>query len=40
VYPQPFGDIEQSHVDKRDIAEVAVKALTSPALDGKHIPFQ
>jgi len=35
VYPQPLGSVGLSRVDVRDIAEVAVLALTSDAHNGK-----
>lgn len=39
IYPQPLGDVGLSRNDVRDIAEVAVKALFSPELDGMSIPI-
>jgi uncharacterized protein YbjT (DUF2867 family) len=38
IYPQPIGDVGLSRIDVRDIAEVAVKALFSPELDGVSVP--
>ncbi len=37
VYPMPIGNVGQSRIDTRDIADAAVKALSTDELDGQDI---
>ncbi|MBT4740683.1 MAG: NmrA family NAD(P)-binding protein [Rhodospirillaceae bacterium] len=37
IYPMPIGNVGQSRIDTRDIADAAVKALSTDELDGQDI---